>query len=171
MMKAIVAVDMNWGIGKDNKLLMSIPDDLQNFKRLTVENIVVMGRKTFESLPGKKALPDRVNIVLSGDPTFDPDNVIVCRGLDHALDMVTYFEQMESRDTYIIGGSSIYNLFLPYCHSAIVTHISHTFEHDTVFPNLSVNKNWFSCYDEAPKIYDKVSYYVEVFANKEFLKY
>jgi len=81
-MKAIVAVDSNWGIGYKGNLLQRIPEDMRFFRQMTLNKVVVMGRKTFESLPGKEPLKDRVNIILSKSENIEKDGIIICRSVD-----------------------------------------------------------------------------------------
>ena len=78
-MKAILSADLNWGIGKEGKLLQRVPEDMKMFVQKTNGKVVVMGRETFESLPGRQPLKDRVNIVLSKSGQFDCEGLIVCR--------------------------------------------------------------------------------------------
>jgi dihydrofolate reductase len=85
-MKAIVAVDQNWGIGYQGNLLQRIPEDLKFFKQLTIHKVVIMGRGTFDSLHGRTPLKDRVNIVLSSTLKDEPGSgLIVCRSLEQCL--------------------------------------------------------------------------------------
>lgn len=91
-MKIIVAVDLNWGIGCDGKLLQHIPEDMKFFKEKTIGNVVVMGRETFESLPGKNPLKDRVNIVLSRDRSFKDDRLIICNSIEDTLKELQKYE-------------------------------------------------------------------------------
>lgn len=132
-MNAIVAVDRNWGIGKDNGLLVHIPGDLKYYKEKTRGKVIVIGRKTLESLPGGKPLPNRVNIVMSRDPDFDRDDCIVCRTREEVLEKIADYE---SDQVYICGGSYIYRLFLEDCDEFYVTKIDEEYEADTFFPNL-----------------------------------
>ena len=76
-MNLIAAVDKNWAIGRNNKLLVSIPDDLNFFRVTTTVKVVVMGRKTLESFPGKKPMKNRVNIVLTGDRSYQADAAVI----------------------------------------------------------------------------------------------
>lgn len=132
-MKMIVAVDRNWGIGKDGDLLVHIPEDMNFFKSKTTGNVVVMGRKTFESFPGKKALPDRVNLVLTRNPEWTGDGAQCVSGRD-ALE--AELGKYTDRDVYIIGGGQIYREYLPDCDRIYVTHIDADYQADTWFPNL-----------------------------------
>jgi dihydrofolate reductase len=132
-MKVIVAVDNNWGIGKDGCLLCDLPGDLKYFKDKTKGKVVVMGRATFESLPGKKPLKDRVNIVLSRNPDFQPEGCIVCRDMDELSDVL---KDYDTDDVFIIGGAEIYRQFLPRCSEYLVTKINSCFQADKHFENL-----------------------------------
>lgn len=131
-MKTIVAVDNNWGIGKDGGLLVHLPGDLKYFKEKTLGKVVVMGRATLESFPGKKPLKDRVNIVLSRNPEFQPD-CICCRSMG---ELFRALENYDMEDVIIIGGQDIYKQFLPYCSSHLVTKINGVFDADKHFENL-----------------------------------
>lgn len=138
-MKMIVAADRNWGIGKDGDLLMYNPDDMKNFKRQTMGNVVVMGRKTFESLPGKTALPGRTNIVLTGNREWRGEGALSVHSreeLDQAL------KQYKEDSIYIIGGGQVYREYLDDCDTIYVTHIEADFEADTWFPNLDADERF-----------------------------
>lgn len=132
-MNAIVAVDRNWAIGKDNDLLVHLPGDLKYYKSKTIGNVIVIGRKTLESFPGSKPLPGRTNIVLSSDPTFAPEGCVVCRSKEEVLEKIA---QYEPDRVFICGGASIYQLFLEDCDAFYVTKIDEAFDADTFFPNL-----------------------------------
>ncbi|MBR3780128.1 MAG: dihydrofolate reductase [Clostridia bacterium] len=138
-MKTIVNVDKNWGIGIGYKLLNHIPADMKFFKEKTTGNVVVMGKTTFLTFPGQKALPNRVNIVLTTDREWSAENVIVCHSLDEL------FEQLERYDTntvYVIGGSKVYEQLLPYCDTAYVTKVETKKDADRFFPNLDEAEGW-----------------------------
>lgn len=132
-MKTIVAVDNSWGIGKDGCLLCSLPGDLKYFQDKTRGKVVVMGRTTFESLPGKKPLKDRVNIVLSRNPDFQPEGCTVCRTMEELFGLL---ENYNTDDVFIIGGEEIYRQFLPQCSGYLVTKINGDFKADKHFENL-----------------------------------
>lgn len=114
-MKAIVAVDLNWGIGYKGNLLKSIPPDLKRFKELTINKVVVMGRETFESLPKKQPLKDRVNIVLSKSGLISDERVVVCSCLNQLFNELLKYN---TDDVFVIGGESVYSQLLPYCTEA-----------------------------------------------------
>lgn len=138
-MKTIVNADKNWGIGIGDKLLNHIPADMKFFREKTTGNVVVMGKTTFLTFPGQKALPNRVNIVLTTDPEWSAENVIVCHSLEEL------FEQLKRYDTntvYVIGGSKVYEQLLPYCDTAYVTKVETDKPADRFFPNLDETDGW-----------------------------
>ncbi|MBQ6401148.1 MAG: dihydrofolate reductase [Firmicutes bacterium] len=132
-MNAIVAVDRNWGIGRNNDLLVHLPGDLKYYKEKTLGNVIIVGQKTLESFPGSKPLPGRTNIVLSDDPAFVRDDCIVCRTKEEVLEKAAAYEPDR---VFICGGASIYRLFLDDCDACYVTKIDEAFEADTYFPDL-----------------------------------
>lgn len=139
-MKCIVAVDNEWNIGRNNDLLFSIPTDMKFFRTTTSGKVVVMGRKTLDSFPGGKALPKRVNIVLTANESFERENVTVCSSVEAVLEEV---KKYNTDEVFIIGGEAIYKLFLPYCDTAYVTHVNAVAEGaDKKFPDLSALSEW-----------------------------
>jgi len=137
-MKAIVAVDENWGIGKDGQLLARIPGDMKYFKSKTLGKTVVMGRATLESLPGGKPLPDRNNVVLSRNPGFKAD----CSVCSCEEQLLSQLREGQGDDVFVIGGEQIYKALLPYCDTVYVTKISAVFPADTWFENLDERDDW-----------------------------
>ena len=138
-MNLIVAVDKNWAIGNDNKLLVSIPQDMKFFRETTMGKVVVMGRKTLESFPGGQPLKKRTNIVLTRDKNYQVKDSIVVNTVDELLQELKKYDEEE---IYVIGGESIYRQMLPYCKVAHVTKINHAYEADTYFPNLDEKDEW-----------------------------
>jgi dihydrofolate reductase len=130
MISIIVAVSEDYGIGKDNELLWHIPDDLKRFKNLTYGQSVIMGKKTWESLP-KKPLPGRKNIVLTDDPHECIDCSITAYSIKDALGKCGKDEEI-----FIIGGGSIYKQFLPFADRLYVTHVHKKAPADTFFPEI-----------------------------------
>lgn len=138
-MNLIVAVDKNWAIGNDNKLLVSIPQDMKFFRETTMGKVVVMGRKTLESFPGGQPLKKRTNIVLTRDKNYQVKDAIVVNTVDELLQELKKYDDEE---IYVIGGESIYRQMLPHCKVAHVTKINHAYEADTYFPNLDEKDEW-----------------------------
>lgn len=126
----IVAVAQNGAIGKDNDLLWHISDDLKHFKTLTTGHPVIMGRRTFASLPFKP-LPKRRNIVLTHDATFSHEGVEVVHTLEEVLAAVR-----DEEEAFVIGGAAVYRLLLPYVSRLYVTWVYRDFEADTFFPDI-----------------------------------
>lgn len=138
-MNCIVAVDQNWAIGKDNKLLVSIPADMKFFRETTSGGVVIFGRKTLETFPGGQPLKNRINIVITRNKDYNVKGATVVHSIDEALKAA---EAYNSEDVYVIGGDSIYKQMLPYCDVAIVTKIDYAYEADTYFPNLDNDDAW-----------------------------
>lgn len=139
-MKAIVAVDNEWNIGKCGNLLFSIPTDMKFFRQTTSGGVVVMGRKTLDSFPNGKPLPKRVNIVLTRNSDFERENVTVCNSVEAVLEEI---KKYNADDVYLLGGESVYKLLLPYCDTALVTHVNAVADGaDKKFPDLSKKNEW-----------------------------
>lgn len=138
-MNMIVAVDSNWAIGHKGKLLVSIPEDMQFFRRETTGKVVVMGRKTLESFPNGLPLKNRVNVVITKDKEHNVKDAIICHSIEEALEVL---KQYNDEDIYVIGGESVYRQFLPYCSVAHVTKINYSYDADTYFPNLDEMDEW-----------------------------
>lgn len=138
-MNLIVAVDKNWGIGKGNKLLVSIPADMKLFQQETIGKIVVMGRKTLESFPGGMPLVNRTNIVLTQNKDYRAKGALVVHDLEELLAKLANYP---TQDIYVIGGDSVYRQMLPHCNTAHVTKIDFAYEADAYFPNLDAMDEW-----------------------------
>lgn len=135
MLSIIAAVDRQMGIGYENKLLFWLPNDLKRFKALTTGHTIIMGRKTFDSLP-KGALPNRRNIVLSSNPALECPGAEVFTSLEAALQHCSTDEHI-----YIIGGESIYRQALPLADELCLTEIDATApQADAFFPEVSPDK-------------------------------
>ena len=132
MLSIVVAKAKNNTIGKENKLLWHIPDDLKRFKELTTNHNIIMGRKTFESLG--RVLPNRKHIIFSQNPDFkvEDDNVEIVHSM---LQIQQYIEDKE--ENFVIGGAMIYNLLMPYVTKMYVTEVDKEFEGDTFFPKIN----------------------------------
>lgn len=135
----IVAADENWGIGKNNSLLVSIPGDMRRFREMTTGHVIVMGRKTLESFPDGRPLKNRVNIVLTRDEGYDGKGAMVVHSLEELQKLL---EQYEGDEVFCIGGGSLYRQLLPYADTVYVTRIDHAYESDTYFPDLDRDEEW-----------------------------
>ncbi len=138
-MNLIAAVDKNWAIGNKGQLLVSIPQDQKQFRDRTLGKVIVMGRKTLESLPGGQPLYGRTNIVLTANPAYKAKGAIVCHSMEEVL---RELEGYDEKDVYVIGGESVYRMFLPYCDMAYVTYIDFAYEADTHVPPLDQDPQW-----------------------------
>ena len=137
-MKAILSADKNWGIGRQNKLLISIPSDMKFFREKTAGHTVVMGRKTLESLPGGQPLKNRRNIVLTRNPAYTVKGAEVVHSPEELLELLG-----DSREeVYVIGGGAVYELLLPYCDTVYVTKIDFAYQADTFFTDLDESREW-----------------------------
>ena len=155
-MKMIVAVDKNWGIGKNNDLLVSIPADMKMFRTETSGKVVVMGRKTLESFPGGLPLKNRTNIVLSGNPDYQVKGAIVVHSLQELLEEIKKYPKDQ---VYCIGGDSVYKMLLPYCDTAQVTKIDFAYEADRYFPNLDEMPQWQVAAESEEQTYFDLEFY------------
>ncbi len=159
-MNIIVAADKNWAIGKNNKLLVSIPADMKMFRQTTTGKVVVMGRKTLESFPGGMPLKNRINIVLTKNMDYQVKGAVIVHSLEELLEEL---KQYDAEEIFVIGGESIYRMLLPYCDVAHVTKIDHAYEADTYFPNLDETGEWEITQGSGEQTYFDLEY--------EFLKY
>jgi len=135
MISIIVAVSEDWGIGKNNELLWHISEDLRRFKRLTTGKTVIMGKKTWESLP-KRPLPGRRNIVLTDNPKEIIENAVTVYSIKDAIGKCD-----DSEEVFIIGGGSIYRQFMPVADRLYITHVHKKTPADVYFPEIDL-KLW-----------------------------
>ena len=153
----IAAAAENNALGKDNDLIWHISEDLKRFKRLTTGHAIIMGRKTFESMP--KALPNRTNIVLTKRKDYQAQGAEVVHTVEDALDLVK-----EDVQPFIIGGGQIYSLFMPLCDRIELTRVHHEFEADVYFPDIDLNEfeviaeEYVSKTEEQPYNYTYLTY-------------
>ena len=136
----IAAIGENNELGLDNKLIWDIKEDLKRFKKLTTGHSIIMGRKTFESI--SKALPGRLNIVLTKNKNFKFKNVSIASNIHEALELTKDDEQ-----PFIIGGSEIYSLFINMAQTIELTRVHNNFKADTFFPDINFGK-WNKIYEE-----------------------
>lgn len=139
MISAIVAVNKDWGIGYQGQLLEHLPPDMKYFKELTTNHVVVMGRRTWDSLPNKP-LKDRLNLVItSGERQYGEMTCFI--GMAEAMARLAHVDDDE--EWFIIGGGTIYKELLPICDRVYVTKIEKYHKNiDTYFPNLDKDSNW-----------------------------
>ena len=159
MLSIIVAIAKNYAIGKDNKLLWHLPEDLKRFKELTTGHTIIMGSRTFDSLG--RVLPNRKHVVLTDiqGQTCDSDQVEFIYSMD---DIKKYEEDNE--ENFVIGGASMYRQLMPYCNKMYVTEIDKEFDGDVYFPEIE-KEEWTEIAREKgltdeknPFVYDYVTY-------------
>jgi len=141
----IVAIGENNEIGKNNKLLWHLGDDLKRFKKLTYNKVVIMGQKTYESLP-IKPLPKRTNIIITDDPDLLYDGCIMSFSIDDAIEKAKFWD--DTGEVFVIGGGSIYKQFLNKTDTLYITKVHESFDADTFFPDIS---EWTMTYKENHK--------------------
>jgi dihydrofolate reductase len=154
-MNIIVAVDKNWAIGYQNKLLISIPEDMRFFRDETMNKVVVMGKNTLESFPGGKPLKNRKNIVIALEKNYEVEGAIVVHSIEEALEEL---KKLPSEDVYVIGGASIYSQMLDYCDVAHITKINYAYQADTFFPNLDEKDDWVITAESDEHTYYDIEY-------------
>jgi dihydrofolate reductase len=134
MISIIVAIAENYAIGKNNDLLWHIPEDLKRFKKLTTGHAVIMGKKTYESLP-RRPLPNRVNIVISDNPNDHFDQCVMAWSIEDALS-----KSDPADENFIIGGASVYRQFLPFSDRLYITWVHKSFDGDVFFPEIDFSE-------------------------------
>lgn len=154
-MNLIVAVDNNWAIGYQNKLLVSIPADMRFFRDETTNKVVIMGRNTLLSFPSGIPLKNRTNIIITRQKDYTVKDAIVVHSIEEALELAKGYK---SEDIYAIGGASIYKQMLPYCDVAYVTKIDYSYLADTHFPNLDKMEEWVVAEESEEQTYYDLAY-------------
>lgn len=142
----IAAVALNNGLGKDNKMIWHLPDDFKHFKRLTTGHSIIMGRKTFESLPG--ILPNRTHIIITRQEDYRPENILVVHSLREAIKCIP-----EGEDGFIIGGGEIFKEAMPYADKLEITRVYASFEADAFFPEIG--PEWKLVHEDKRPVDDK----------------
>ena len=154
-MNIIVAADKNWGIGYQNKLLVSIPSDMKFFRERPPGKVVVRGRKTLESFPNGLPLAMRTNIVLTRKTDYQVKGALIFHSVEEVLEEL---KKYDSEDIYVIGGEEIYREFLPYCDVAHVTKIDHEYLAHASFPALAREQAWLVTPDGEEQTYLDLEY-------------
>lgn len=140
MISIVAAVGKNRVIGNKGKIPWDIPEDLEYFEDLTIGSIVVMGRKTFESIG--KPLSDRINIVLTKDKKYNLDGCLVANSIPEVFHYISIYDfACGDLDVFVIGGGEIYREFMNFADRLYLTEIDYDFEGDVFFPNFD-RKKW-----------------------------
>ena len=154
-MNAIVAVDSNWAIGNKGQLLISIPADMKMFRQETTGKVIVLGRKTIETFPNARPLPNRTNIILSTQKDYEVKDAPVVHSVEELLEEL---KKYNTEDVYIIGGDSIYKQMIDYCDTVHVTKIDREYEADAYFPNLDQMPEWSITAESDEQVYFDTTY-------------
>lgn len=148
MIRAIVHADKEWGIGKGNGMMFSLPKDMKFFRETTMNHVVVMGGNTLRSFPNAKPLKNRVNIVLSRGQVRD--DCVIVRSYE---ELFKAMKDHEDEEIYVIGGGEVYRELLPYCEEVLVTKVDAVGGAEVFFSNLDENPD-FQCVDEGEPVDD-----------------
>lgn len=167
-MNLIAATDLNWGIGKDGGLLTHLSGDLKYFKEKTSGKIVVMGRATLESLPGGKPLPNRTNIVLTSQQSFEKEGCIVVHSLDELREECLKYA---SDDVMIIGGEQIYMQMMKYCDRLFITKIFERYDADKHLMNVDKMRRFELANESDVKEENGVQYQFLEYVNTDTAKF
>ncbi len=154
-MNIIAAVDRNWGIGNNGRLLVSIPNDQKHFREETIGKVVVLGRRTLQTFPQGQPLQGRTNIILSRDRGYQVKGALVVHSIGELL---RELEKYPPQDVYCIGGESVYRQLLPYCDTAHITKIDMSYEADAHFPDLDADPEWEITADSDELTYFDIAY-------------
>ncbi|MGO5131454.1 2-amino-4-hydroxy-6-hydroxymethyldihydropteridine diphosphokinase [Mitsuokella jalaludinii] len=138
-LRLLACIDANRGLGKDGQLLVSIPEDMARFRHLTMGHVVIMGRRTMESLPGNRPLPGRTNIVLSRTlSTASAEGFLLCRDIQSLWDIIGKLSWENPECLFwCIGGAAVYQELLPYVKEAYLTELTDAYPADCYLPSLA----------------------------------
>ena len=162
-MDLIVAVDSKWGIGKDGGLLAHLPTDMKYFREHTEGRAVVMGRKTLESLPGRKGLPNRDNYVLTSNPGFEAEGCTAVHSEDELWEAICNYEP---EDVLLIGGASLYNWFYSLCDRLYVTKMDADLGADTFIADFDADPDFEIISESEPVTENGITYRFVVYEKK-----
>ena len=154
-MKLIAAIDNNWNIGKDGDLLVHIPQDMKYFREKTMGKVVVMGRKTLESFPGKKPLKGRTNIVMTSDRSYRAGDAVIVNSI---FELAKVLAEHDTDDVFVIGGGSVYRQLLPLCDTAYITKVDISCDADTSIPDLDADPDWTLRYTRKGGTYEGMDF-------------
>lgn len=154
-MNLIFAVDKNWAIGYAGALLAKIPQDQKFFKEMTTGKAIIMGRKTLESMPGGRPLPNRLNIVITNQKDYKVKDVVVVYTIEEAVEAVADYKE---EDIFVIGGETIYKQMLEECKVAYITKIDKEYEADTFIQSLDELEDWKLVEETDVEVYEGLEY-------------
>ena len=162
-MKLIVAADNKWGIGRDGGLLANLPTDMKYFREHTSGKVVVMGRRTLESMPGKRGLPKRINYVLTTDPGYEAERCIV---VNSEAELWEELSQYDPDDVYLIGGATLYNRYYRMCDELYVTKLDADLGADTFITDFDEDPDYEVAGESEPVTENGITYRFLVYRRK-----
>ena len=162
MFSIVACIGKNRELGKKGELVFHIKDDMKFFRETTTGKVVVMGRKTLESFPNSKPLPNRVNIVLTRDAKYEAKGAVVVHSKEELNEEL---KKYNSDDIYVIGGESIYRLMLDECDRAFVTYVDYAYDADTYFPNLDEMNDWKLAEESEEQTYYDIEFYFRTYTR------
>ena len=162
-MKAIVAVDTKWGIGKKNDLLFTLPEDMKYFREKTLNKVVVMGSNTLKSFPNGKPLKNRTNIVLFPEGEKRDD----CTVVGSLKELSAELKKYPADDVFIIGGAMFYKTMLPFCSEVLVTKVNADGNAEVFYENLDEKKEWQCVSVSEPVLTNGYEIRFTVYKNKD----
>ncbi|MCF0143098.1 MAG: dihydrofolate reductase [Parasporobacterium sp.] len=163
-MRILVSADKNRGIGKNGKMLLSIPEDLRYARTTTAGKTVIMGRKTLENFPQNKPYPDRLNIVLSRNEDLKSnEDYTVCRSVEEALKCA----EEAGNDIYIIGGESIFSQFIDYTDEVEMTYIDYSYDADAYFHDLDHDPRWVLTSESDEQTHFDIVYFYRQYTRRK----
>ncbi len=166
-MNFIVAVSKDFAIGYRNRLLFNLPSDLVYFKKQTLGKVVVMGERTYRSLP-KRPLPQRTNVILSDNPNFEAEGAIVVYSVK---ELFKKLENYEPENVFVCGGASIYNLLMDYCDKAYITFVNASKPADTYINDITKMSNWELMQESNTFNENGYSFKFTIYKNNDVKKY
>ena len=162
-MNLIVAADNKWGIGRDGGLLASIPTDMKYFREHTTGKVVVMGRRTLDSMPGKRGLPTRINYVLTTNPDYEAER---CKVVHSEDELWNELSQYEPDDVFLIGGAHLYNNFYRMCDRLYVTKMDADLDADTFIVNFDDDPDYAVVSESEPVTENGITFRFVVYEKK-----
>ena len=163
-MNLIVAVDNKWGIGRGNGLLARLPGDMAYFKATTTGKTVVMGRKTLESMPGKRGLPNRINYVLTTNTDYEAERCIVVHSDEELMKALA---GLEPDEVFLIGGATMYNKYYKMCDKLYITKMDADLNADTGIVNIDEDPDYEVVSESDPMTENGVTYRFLVYERKK----
>ena len=163
MITALVCVDKNWAIGRGNSRLVVIPEDRKYLNASANNNILIMGRRTYESFSSHELPLDCKKIVLTGNKDLKYKDASFAKGPKEALDIAKGYEG----DVYVIGGQQCFKSMLPFCDAAEVTYVDYRYEADKYFPDLDKMPEWVMVSESEEQTYFDTVFYFRKYSRRK----